>query len=93
MWEIRIVGKSPSRTAAPLFTLIFLLTAGMLVQWPKIITVATWPALIVIDSRLARREEREAGAGFGEAYRGYAARVPMFVPRLGPRLRILWGER
>lgn len=30
--------------------------------------------------RLARREEREIAAGFGEAYARYAARTPAFVP-------------
>src|SRR3972149_6393764 len=81
-----------ARVRHPQYTGLFLITAGMLVQWPTIITVATWPALIVIYSRLARREEREAEARFGQAYRGYAARGPVFVPRLGPRPRTLWGE-
>ena len=76
----------------PQYAGLFLITVGMLLQWPTIITAATWPALVVIYSRLARREEDEAEARFGQAYRGYAARVPMFVPRLGPRLRTLWGE-
>jgi len=47
--------------------------------------VATWPALIAVYYRLARREEREAEARFGEAYREYRARVPMFLPRIGRR--------
>ena len=41
--------------------------------------------LIAVYSRLARREEREAEARFGEAYREYRARVPMFLPRIGRR--------
>ena len=32
--------------------------------------------------RLARSEEREAEAEFGETYRAYARRVPAFLPRL-----------
>jgi len=32
--------------------------------------------------RLAKREEREAEAAFGAAYRAYAARVPAFLPRI-----------
>jgi methanethiol S-methyltransferase len=31
--------------------------------------------------RLARREEREVEAQFGEAYRRYAEQVPAFIPR------------
>lgn len=52
-------------------------------------------ALSYLYDRIARREEGDAEAAFGGAYRAYAARVPMFVPRLGaghaaqPR----WGER
>lgn len=48
-------------------------------------TIATWPLLVAVYWRLARREEREAWAQFGDAYRACAARVPMFVPRLEPR--------
>jgi hypothetical protein len=58
----------------------------MLVQWPTIITVTTWPLLMVVYYRLARREEREAEAQFGQAYRAYRARAPMFLPRLRPAL-------
>lgn len=43
---------------------------------PTIITVATWPILIAAYYRLARREEREAEAMFGDAYRIYEVRVP-----------------
>lgn len=77
----------------PQYTGLFLISIGMLVQWPTIITVVTWPLLITVYSRLARREEREAEERFGEAYRTYRARVPMFVPRvrrlakMGPRQR------
>ena len=76
----------------PQYAGLFLITIGMLVQRPTIITAATWPALLVVYYRLARREEREAEAQFGRAYRAYRARVPMFVPRLlaksgGRRLR------
>ncbi len=79
----------------PQYAGLFLVTIGMLVQWPTIITVATWPILIAVYYRLARREEREAEAALGGAYRAYSARTPMFVPRLrarhtaGPR----WSER
>lgn len=65
----------------PQYSGLFLITIGMLVQWPTIVTVASWPALIAVYYRLARREEREAEAAFGDAYRAYRARTPMFVPR------------
>ena len=77
----------------PQYTGLYLISVGMLVQWPTIVTVATWPALLLIYYRLARREEREAEAQFGDAYRAYRARVPMFAPRLGRALEPGWSER
>lgn len=55
---------------------------GFLLQWPTLLTLAMFPVLVVMYVRLARHEEREAIAVFGEDYRRYAARVPAFVPRL-----------
>jgi len=40
------------------------------------------PALVWMYVRLARSEEREATATFGDAYRKYADRVPGFFPAL-----------
>jgi protein-S-isoprenylcysteine O-methyltransferase Ste14 len=79
----------------PQYSGLFLITIGLLVQWPTIITAATWPVLIAVYYRLARREEREAEAGFGDAYRAYKARTPMFVPRLraGRAAEPRWSER
>ncbi|MBI2161354.1 MAG: isoprenylcysteine carboxylmethyltransferase family protein [Candidatus Rokubacteria bacterium] len=77
----------------PQYTGLYLISVGMLVQWPTIVTVATWPALLLIYSRLARREEREAEAQFGDVYRAYRARVPMFVPRLTRAPEPRWSER
>jgi protein-S-isoprenylcysteine O-methyltransferase Ste14 len=81
-----------ARVRHPQYAGLFLITVGMLVQWPTIITVLTWPILMVVYYRLARREEREAEAQFGEAYRAYRGRVPMFVPRLGAVPEPRWSE-
>jgi protein-S-isoprenylcysteine O-methyltransferase Ste14 len=77
----------------PQYSGLFLISIGLLVQWPTIITVATWPILIAVYYRLARREEREAEAVFGDAYRAYEVRVPMFVPRLRHLPEPRWSER
>jgi protein-S-isoprenylcysteine O-methyltransferase Ste14 len=77
----------------PQYSGLFLISIGLLVQWPTIITVATWPILIAVYYRLARREEREAEAAFGDAYRAYEAQVPMFVPRLRRLPEPRWSER
>jgi methanethiol S-methyltransferase len=54
---------------------------GFLIQWPTIITLVMFPILVIMYVRLARREERDALAEFGEAYGQYAAQTPAFVPR------------
>ena len=79
----------------PQYSGLFLITIGLLVQWPTVITVATWPMLIAVYHHLARREERDAEAAFGDAYRVYKARTPMFVPRLrvGRAAEPRWSER
>ncbi|GIK37127.1 MAG: isoprenylcysteine carboxyl methyltransferase [Chloroflexota bacterium] len=57
---------------------------GFLFQWPTLLTLAMFPILVVMYVRLARREEQEALAEFGEAYARYAAHTPAFFPRLRP---------
>ena len=63
------------------FVLILL---GFLVQWPTIPTLVMFPALVIMYTRLARREEREVRERFGEAYDRYAAVTPAFIPRWPP---------
>jgi protein-S-isoprenylcysteine O-methyltransferase Ste14 len=55
---------------------------GFLLQWPTILTLLMFPVLVYMYVRLARIEEHEAVAEFGEAYRDYMKRVPAFLPRL-----------
>lgn len=68
----------------PQYSGLFLITIGLLIQWPTIITALTWPVLLLMYVRLARREEADMERQFGDAYRAYAARVPRFMPRLPP---------
>jgi len=65
----------------PQYSGLFAVTIGLLIQWPTIVTALTWPVLVLMYVRLARREEAEAALLFGEAYRVYAERVPRFLPR------------
>lgn len=65
----------------PQYTGFILVMLGFLLQWPTILTVPMFPVLVVMYVRLARREENEAVAAFGETYRRYAERVPAFIPR------------
>ena len=68
----------------PQYSGLFLITIGLLIQWPTIVTVLTWPILLLMYVRLARREEVDMERLFGDAYLAYADRVPRFVPRLRP---------
>ena len=54
---------------------------GFLLQWPTLLTLVMFPILVAMYVRLARREERDALAGFGEQYRRYMEVVPGFFPR------------
>ena len=56
---------------------------GFLLQWPTLLTIAMFPVLLWMYLRLARQEEAEVMAAFGDNYRRYAAAVPAFVPYLG----------
>ena len=56
---------------------------GFLLQWPTIVTLTMFPILLYMYVRLAKIEEKEARAEFGEEYSKYADHVPAFFPRLG----------
>jgi protein-S-isoprenylcysteine O-methyltransferase Ste14 len=65
----------------PQYAGFILIMLGFLIQWPTILTLAMFPILVWMYVRLARREEREVRAEFGEAYARYAAATPAFFPR------------
>jgi len=65
----------------PQYSGLFLITIGMLIQWPTIITLLMWPILMFAYYRLAMREEKEVEAKFGDAYLQYKEKVPAFIPR------------
>ncbi len=66
----------------PQYSGLFLVTIGLLIQWPTIITILMWPVLITAYYKLSKKEEADMGKEFGEAYKKYKERVPMFIPRL-----------
>ena len=53
------------------------------VHWPTVFSVALFPVIVVVYVLLARAEERRVINEFGETYRAYQRRVPMFIPRWG----------
>jgi protein-S-isoprenylcysteine O-methyltransferase Ste14 len=66
----------------PQYVGFILVMFGFLLQWPTILTLAMFPVLTLMYVKLARTEEHDSIAEFGEAYAKYAAEVPCFVPRL-----------
>ncbi|KUN72566.1 hypothetical protein AQJ46_12100 [Streptomyces canus] len=55
---------------------------GFLLQWPTIPTLVMFPVLVYVYVRLARSEEYEVAARFGEQWAAYARLTPAFWPRL-----------
>lgn len=67
----------------PQYVGFILIMFGFLLQWPTILTLLMFPVLVWMYVGLARREEREVRAEFGEEYDRYAATTPSFFPRWG----------
>jgi protein-S-isoprenylcysteine O-methyltransferase Ste14 len=74
----------------PQYTGIFLVLFGQLIHWPTIPTLVLFPFIVWAYYRLSRKEERTMLAKFGEVYKAYMKRVPMFFPRIKP-CRVLFG--
>jgi protein-S-isoprenylcysteine O-methyltransferase Ste14 len=72
-----------ARLRHPQYLGFVLIMTGFLLQWPTLVTLAMYPVLVFMYAHLARREEAEMLAQFGEAYRRYRDAVPAFVPRFG----------
>jgi len=72
----------------PQYAAFFSIMFGFLLQWPALLTVVMFPILVYMYLRLARREEQEASADFGEGYRSYRDRTPAFFPRFRDALRL-----
>ena len=73
----------------PQYSGLFLITFGMMIQWPTMITLIMWPILMIVYYRLALKEERQMEAAFGDRYIEYKRRVPAFVPRFKRKAGLL----
>ncbi|MBI2999514.1 MAG: isoprenylcysteine carboxylmethyltransferase family protein [Deltaproteobacteria bacterium] len=76
----------------PQYVGFMIVMIGFLVQWPTLITLLMFPVLVTMYVRLARREEREVMAEFGEAYALYAKSSPAFFPRFRKNVRYSKAE-
>jgi protein-S-isoprenylcysteine O-methyltransferase Ste14 len=66
----------------PQYAAFIAIMFGFLLQWPTVITLIMFPILVTVYVRLARREEAEVRATFGQAWDDYALLTPPFIPRL-----------
>ena len=90
-WRVLFAAQQARRLATtgpysyvrhPQYDGFILIMLGFLLQWPTLLTLAMFPILVWMYVRLARHEEREVRAEFGDEYARYAATTPAFVPRL-----------
>lgn len=65
----------------PQYTGIFMALFGeTVVHWPTVFSLAAFPIIVIAYVLLALKEERQMLGTFGEQYRDYQHRVPMFLP-------------
>jgi protein-S-isoprenylcysteine O-methyltransferase Ste14 len=84
--ERRLATTGPyARVRHPQYDAFVMILFGFLLQWPTLLTLAMFLVLVYMYLRLARTEERDAIAEFGEEYRRYVQRTPAFFPELGQR--------
>jgi methanethiol S-methyltransferase len=74
-----------ARVRHPQYVGFVLIMTGFLLQWPTLVTLAMYPVLVYMYARLARREEADMRAQFGDEYRRYMDDVPAFIPDLSKR--------
>jgi protein-S-isoprenylcysteine O-methyltransferase Ste14 len=73
----------------PQYTGLFIVLFGEgVVHWPTLFSVGLFPVIVAVFYSLARSEERRMLDQFGEEFRAYQQRVPMFVPRWGQWRRL-----
>ncbi len=69
-----------ARMRHPQYAAFVLIMFGFLLQWPTMLTLLMFPLLVWMYVRLARSEERDAIAEFGDEYRRYEDATPAFFP-------------
>jgi len=73
---------SYTRIRHPQYLAFMIIMFGFLLQWPTLPTLIMFPILVYIYARLAKREEEDALATFGEQYSVYMQTTPAFIPKL-----------
>jgi protein-S-isoprenylcysteine O-methyltransferase Ste14 len=76
-----------ARVRHPQYDGFILIMLGFLFQWPTLLTLIMFPILVFMYVRLARREEIEVMAEFGDKYKHYMLSTPAFLPSVGTMAR------
>jgi protein-S-isoprenylcysteine O-methyltransferase Ste14 len=69
----------------PVYLAEILLYLGLLVGNMSLAALGVWIGAVIFLHRISRYEENLLLARFGEEYRQYMTRVPMWLPRIGRR--------
>lgn len=69
-----------ARIQHPQYVAFVMIMFGFLLQWPTLLTLVMFPILVFMYAYLAKTEETDMRAQFGEEYGRYAARTPRFIP-------------
>ena len=95
-WRVLYLAQQEKRLATtglyarirhPQYAAFILIMFGFLLQWPTLLTMLMFPVLVWMYVRLARVEERDALAAFGQEYEEYCNRTPSFFPHWGDGTR------
>lgn len=66
----------------PQYVGFVLIMFGFVLQWPSLLTSVAFVIVVVAYGRLARDEDADLAALYGDAWLRYAERTPGFLPRL-----------
>ncbi len=69
-------------TRHPQYLGIMLIVTAWLFAWPTLITMITWPILVIAYYKLSRIEEKDMIKEFGQKYVDYRKNVSMLLPFL-----------
>jgi protein-S-isoprenylcysteine O-methyltransferase Ste14 len=72
-----------ARTRNPIYLAFILIMVGLACLSRAWLSIAWVVAAILVFYWLARQEEADLVAAFGEAYEKYRTEVPLFLPRIG----------
>lgn len=65
----------------PQYSGLFLISIGLMIQWPTLVTLLLWPLMFGVYYKLAMKEEARMIERFGQRYLGYKKSVPGFFPK------------